>query len=394
MTDPDAPSLAGFTRQAIVVGGSLVGSSAALALRDAGWDVAVLERSSGTSSVEGSGIGIDRRLLAQVVGGSAWSLPVVDLSFEQTTWALMHQLVTERLKQTPDVRVRRGARVTAVTSEGAVTVETASGVEHLAADLIVGADGYASVVRGVVAPERPDARYSGYVMWRGIVEEHELPALLSDAEMSFAERTVRGTRLVTFEVPGPRGETEPGRRRASFSWFDPSRTVMFQRAGYLRGSVAVGALRGADVPDDVLRELIDTTSRWPAPWGPAIRSRLLRGRFVGTPISESSPTRLARGRIALIGDAAHVVSPVTGAGLHHGLLDVQALAEALTATAPIPAAFRMFERRRLRAARSLVRSSQAWSVAFVASHRSGRAKDVHRPSPNLTVRPTDKRGPT
>src|SRR5689334_15073374 len=45
------------------------------------------------------------------------------------------------------------------------------GGEILVADLIVGADGHRSTVRRAVSPEQPNARFAGYVIWLGVVEE-------------------------------------------------------------------------------------------------------------------------------------------------------------------------------------------------------------------------------
>ena len=297
------------TRRAVVIGGSLVGGSAAIMLHRAGWDVTVLERSSRDSTAEGSGIGVDRRLLARLIGGDARSLPALQRSFEQTTWSLVHDFVMERLRATPAIHLRRGSRVKRVDPAGFVTLEVASGSEAQTADLVVGADGYASTARAAVAPEHPDARYAGYLMWRGLIEEHQLVTGFSDSDLDFAERRVHGARLVTFGVPGAAGEVEPGARRASFSWFDPTATAMLRHLAPLRDHVTTATLRGTDVPDGVLRELIEATRHWPRPWGPAIRARLSERRFIGTPISEYLPDRLTRGRIALIGDAAQAGRP-------------------------------------------------------------------------------------
>jgi len=45
---------------------------------------------------------------------------------------------------------------------------------EIGADLVVGADGYASTVRRFVVPERPDAVYGGYLLWRGLVDEQQV----------------------------------------------------------------------------------------------------------------------------------------------------------------------------------------------------------------------------
>src|SRR5271163_3776391 len=48
------------------------------------------------------------------------------------------------------------------------------------ADLIVGADGVGSVARLSVTGSRDEARYAGYVAWRGLPPESSLPARAAD----------------------------------------------------------------------------------------------------------------------------------------------------------------------------------------------------------------------
>jgi 2-polyprenyl-6-methoxyphenol hydroxylase-like FAD-dependent oxidoreductase len=63
-----------------------------------------------------------------------------------------------------------------------------------------------------------------------------------------------------------------------------------------------------------------------------VQASLHAGRCFGTPIAEYVPTRLVAGRMALIGDAAHVSSPMTGSGFHYALLDVLSLRQVLAGT--------------------------------------------------------------
>jgi 2-polyprenyl-6-methoxyphenol hydroxylase-like FAD-dependent oxidoreductase len=93
------------------------------------------------------------------------------------------------------------------------------------------------------------------------------------------------------------------------------------------------------------------------------------GEVFGTPVAEYLPVSLVRGRVALIGDAAHVASPMTGAGFENALLDVDALAAALdSVTGPgVPAGLDRYERDRLPPARRLVSSGMAWGRSYLRS---------------------------
>jgi 2-polyprenyl-6-methoxyphenol hydroxylase-like FAD-dependent oxidoreductase len=172
-------------------------------------------------------------------------------------------------------------------------------------------------------------------------------------------------------VPGG-GDTRRGRRRGSFTWFDTGRTELLRQSGKLNGDVVTGTLTGDAASPDTITELRQLARRWASPWGDAIDRALDRRDFVGTPVAEYLPAHLVRASAALIGDAAHVVSPVTGAGFHNGLLDVQALTAALRAAPPgrIRPALTHYQRRRLQPARRLVTQSRQWSRTYVSSYRA------------------------
>ena len=98
----------------------------------------------------------------------------------------------------------------------------------------------------------------------------------------------------------------------------------------LVGDVVQRTLRPRDIPDATFRELAaEARAIWPAPWREAILDCLARRAVIGTPIGEYLPHRLARGRVCIVGDAAHVPSPMTGRGFDASALDALALAEAM-----------------------------------------------------------------
>jgi 2-polyprenyl-6-methoxyphenol hydroxylase-like FAD-dependent oxidoreductase len=74
-------------------------------------------------------------------------------------------------------------------------------------------------------------------------------------------------------------------------------------------------------------------------------------------------------RVALAGDAAHVASPMTGAGFHNALMDVASLAACLGGTdvASVPAGLARYARERLPLARQLVSSGMSWGRSSLSS---------------------------
>jgi 2-polyprenyl-6-methoxyphenol hydroxylase-like FAD-dependent oxidoreductase len=92
-----------------------------------------------------------------------------------------------------------------------------------------------------------------------------------------------------------------------------------------------------------------------------------RRAVIGTPIAEYVPDRLVNGRLALVGDAAHVPTPMTGMGFSASLDDAEAIAESIVAGAggaSVAEALRAYEKQRLSSARCLVHSGQQFSCGF------------------------------
>jgi 2-polyprenyl-6-methoxyphenol hydroxylase-like FAD-dependent oxidoreductase len=98
----------------------------------------------------------------------------------------------------------------------------------------------------------------------------------------------------------------------------------------------------------------------------------------GTPIVHYKPARLAAGRVALAGDAAHAASPMVGGGFRQGLYDVRALTQVLAvADSPdaVPDALARYERARLGAAIRHVARSEQETAAYLtraSGRRAGR----------------------
>jgi 2-polyprenyl-6-methoxyphenol hydroxylase-like FAD-dependent oxidoreductase len=363
--------------RAMVVGGSLSGLCAALALAADGAEVVLFERDRELGA-GGAGLGVERSLLGRVTDGSPFggtgvpALPVITSNRDSTAWMLVYQWLRHLIDHRPRITLQHGAEVTQVRADAsAATVVTPDG--PFAGDLVIGADGYRSIVRRNVAPAQPDATFAGYMLWRGLVEEAQLPAQAPRPSRvpSVSVEWEGAYRLVAYYVPGADGSIEPGRRRISWAWYDPFQNELLRKTGAVEGGTVRHSIVPSAIPADLGETLQERARKlWPDPWLSAVQVGLRAGRCFGTPIAEYVPTRLVAGRMALIGDAAHVSSPMTGSGFHYSLLDVLSLRQALAGIATgeaVGPALTQFERARLVDDRRLALYGRRWSRDYLAS---------------------------
>jgi 2-polyprenyl-6-methoxyphenol hydroxylase-like FAD-dependent oxidoreductase len=355
---------------AVVIGGSLSGLCAGLALARAGWTATIVERATGEPP-GGAGLGLDQRLLGQVTGVDAERVPVIRGNRDSAAWGLVRQFLLEQALATGGLDFREATTVTGVqepTNPDQVSVATTAGL--MSADVLVGADGVYSVSRRFVAPDHPAARYAGYMLWRGLVAEAEVPGGLDGHGRNLEVYGAPGAQLVVYGVPGADGRTDPGHRRISFAWYDASRTELLRQTGCLQGETVVATLASDQLSAALTSELSQLARQyWPSPWDRCVAWGVAHGAAFGTPVAEYLPARLVRERVVLIGDAAHVATPMTGAGFHNALLDVAELAQDLRGTsgADVPAALDRYQQERLPQARDLVSSGMSWGRSYLAS---------------------------
>jgi 2-polyprenyl-6-methoxyphenol hydroxylase-like FAD-dependent oxidoreductase len=304
-------------RTAIVVGAGIGGVTAAVALEQCGWHVTVLERSAELGEV-GAGISVWPGAAAVLeefgVGGIAkaarlgeaagmrrsdgrWIVEAAELGIELPVMlhrAQLHELITNRFG--PAVTVHTGMTVTGLTQDADGVTITAtsvapggvgSGGSEYRAELVVAADGIRSVIRGVLAPEYKGARYSGYTAYRGIAE---------------------------LEVADSGGETWGRGQRFGFAKLLDGRIYWYATANREPG--------GAD--DDVRALFADWHE--PIPALLAATPAVLRNDIydLRTPLLP-----FVQGRVLLLGDAAHAMTPNMGRGACSAIEDAGALARIL-----------------------------------------------------------------
>lgn len=369
----------------IVVGGSLAGLTLALACATRSVPVRVVERS--TVRVHGGdSLSVDLAAVAATVGQDPRAnprLPVVHAYRDRhlTTWPALYSWLHDRAAGTPGIVLEEGKAVTSVVDLGdKVQISFADGTESVA-DAVIGADGYHSIVRQAIAPDAPLARYAGYLVWRGLVDERKLTRPVPwPSNGGLWIEFVGGYRLVAAMLPGRDGSVEPGQRQVTFAWFDTRREELLRRTNRLTvDGYIVGTLGRGTIDEDVRAELGALIPQlWPQTWAEAVTVGVRSTDVLsGAPIAEYKPERLARGTLAIVGDAAHVVSPMTGSGFATGVDDASVLAQILAqrrADEPIAAALARYETARLPFVRGLVAHSHRISadyVRFAATVQSG-----------------------
>ncbi len=358
---PSTTTLDHVSGTAIVVGASLSGLMSALTLARAGLKVTMIERSTDTGRT-GAALHAPDGLLERITGLDASQVPQ-PLAPGIQTWFAVHSALRAAVDTNPLIELLQNTTVSKISQDAhAASVATADG-QTMSADIVIGADGHRSTVRQHISPDHPDAAFAGYVIWIGIADESAIDHRRWPTDVAFLGGG--GDTLLGYPLPGADGSLAPGHRRLGWAWYDSSRNDLLRSSGSVKGSVVRHSLMPAGIPNTTYRELArQAQNLFPAPWSQAILDSIERKAVIGTPIAEYVPTRLVRSRAAIIGDAAHVPTPMTGSGFSESLYDAEALAEAITDHGTTPAALQAYENARLRSARSLVQSGQGFSRSF------------------------------
>lgn len=202
-----------------IIGGSLAGLFAGVLLKRDGHDVRVHERSRQGLAGRGAGL-VPQREVFQILRAIDQAGEIVQTIREaqtQLSWDVLYEQVAERIAPAD---YRLGSQLVRVEAQGdgPATLSFADGSRE-EVDLLIGADGIGSVVRQALSPDHAANRYAGYVAWRGLIPEMALPARASLLLDRFAFYLAPGDHALGYLVPGPNGETTPGKRRYNWVWY-------------------------------------------------------------------------------------------------------------------------------------------------------------------------------
>jgi 2-polyprenyl-6-methoxyphenol hydroxylase-like FAD-dependent oxidoreductase len=331
-------------RSAVVVGGGIGGLTAAVALRQVGWRVTVLEQAAMFGEI-GAGIillsnglrCLDAIGLGEAVRGSG--LPMLALGMRTAAGRWLSRFdgdgtAMEARMGTTSVVIHRAElhRILreALPAEALVAGVTTTGIiggadggpaevrfrhrDHdavLHADLVVGADGVHSWVRAQRWPDAPAPVYSGSTTWRAVTTPSS--AAVTEMSLSWGQGTEFGV------MPIVDGRTY---------WYAAANADEGQRN------------------TDELRELRGQFGSWHEPI-PAVLAytapeAVLRHDIYWLPRLDS----YHRGSVVLLGDAAHAMTPNLGQGGGQALEDAIVLAAAVSNTSNVATALARYDHER------------------------------------------------
>ncbi|MFE3253420.1 FAD-dependent monooxygenase [Streptomyces sp. NPDC059209] len=366
----------------LIAGGGIGGLTAALSLHTAGIDAVVLERarhieplgvgmnllSHGVRELTELGLGDDLAALGVATaehvycdssGDQLFAEPRgLDQGYRWPQYSVhrgeLHLMLLERVRERlgPGA-VRTGTRLVDFT-EGPDAVHVrvegrgTGAAETLDGAALIGADGLHSAVRARLHPDEGPPAWSGHRMWRGVTKLDRpfltgtSMAIVRDGDASLVVYPIGRDRinwvcLVRVAEPGPLPEG------GAVDAVDDHRTAALEDVLPYYESWSMGWL---DVPD-----------------------LLARGdHILEYPMVDRDPLPAwGRGRVTLLGDAAHPMYPAGANGASQAVLDARVLAlELARADGDIPAGLAAYERARVEATTAVVRAGRAMERAGTA----------------------------
>ncbi|WP_051970719.1 FAD-dependent monooxygenase [Kitasatospora azatica] len=362
-----------------VVGGSIAGCAAALAVARAGAEqVVVFERAQ--HELQGRGVGVamhaERYAELESLGYLDADIPWVRVErrawvvrdgerragrrigdqpfgFRTYNWGSLWQGLRNRIPESVEYRAGAGVAEVLAEPDGAL-LRLADGTEERF-DLVVGADGYRSLVRAAIEPQ-DRAQYGGYLAWRGTVPVELLPdAAEAFPELDAATVVFPGGHMIVYRIPGP-GGTGEDINYVLYTTPEHDSELNFDDPEAASGRGLTESLRR--------QELAIAERHFPPFWQDVIRLTPPDKGFI-QPMYEMAAARYACGRLVLLGDAATVARPHTGSGAVKALQDAGVLERALRSAATVEDGLADYDAERAPVGQAMLQLGQRLGVSHV-----------------------------
>jgi 2-polyprenyl-6-methoxyphenol hydroxylase-like FAD-dependent oxidoreductase len=332
----------------IIIGAGIGGLTAGIALRQLGYEIEIYEQAGRLTEV-GAGISLWANALHVLkelnVYDALKSIGLKDVvsGIRLPDGRLLVSISLEDLKKIADepilivhraelhAALRRtfgeqniflNAHCTGFNETSELVTAAFSNGSRVTGDCLIGADGIHSRIRAGLHGDHPP-RYAGYTAWRAVIP-------FESDKLSI-------------------GETWGADRRFGQVPLTKERVYWFAAHNEKQGSTA---------EEGEKKRLLHLFSDWHSPIEQLIRSTpeedILRNDIFDRPVLR----QWGRGRVTLLGDAAHPMTPNMGQGACQALEDGLVLRNCLQDNHTIPAALRAYEKKRISRTNRLVRQSR------------------------------------
>ena len=367
-----------------IIGGSIAGCAAAALLHRAGHDVAVFERSGSGLVSRGAGIlmhaaawqdmterglidgtvpacraGYSRVVTRAAGTGQPRWLGDVRLDTVLFNWAHLYQSLRRRV---PDSLYRGGAAVERIeAAPHGTTLHLAVG-GSLDFDLVVCADGYRSLGRGLIDPGAVPA-YRGMVLWRGLIPERDTRAgALGGCDL--LRPMYQGGHGVAYYVPGPWQSTEPGERLLMWGYYLQvpesalASVLVDDQERQQSGSVPFGKVH----PE--VRATLESrlAGLLPAPVFELVQQS---GNSSIQAIYSFTARSYARDHLCLVGDSGTLAPPFAGSGVLRAVTSAASLADALAGAPAVDDALCRWSDAQLQAAAQVIPNAEGIEQNYI-----------------------------
>lgn len=330
-----------------IIGSSIGGLSAANVLNRLGFEVTVFEAFSEGFHNRGGALGaVDIDLLQTILPTGKIHKRIRNHGhFYGDLWQYLYEGL-------PKYSVKFGVDIQEILNPESLkpTLEIEGKLQEF--DLIIGADGGKSITRKYVTDAVP--HYAGYTLWRTLLSVEKINHPPSGS------RTINGVRYETLGFPFVGANQEKMWNCGVYMAMPESEVEKPTK------NRQVSTQNFKQTPDwflPFISHLFDkSTLKF---WETAIKY----GKVSPHPVWEFAAEKVVNNRIVLLGDAAHMASPRTGAGAYSAMVDAVVLENAFKRGENIKEALKMYNQNTVERGKNLYERSRKSASYFAPEDR-------------------------